>query len=366
MDASKLTGISLSWRGTIAALLGLPCAIRSIVGTVGLASCALLTSAISARAQGAATSVSVAPQMVTAGGTVLVTAKGTNPCGAVRINYGDGDAITYALTTLPTSQAHVYQKPGTYTITAEGMGNCGGTPTTTVTVSAPPTPPVSSAVIRAVEITPAPARVQDPVAVIVRGSGNCNYSVEYGDGTSEQVNARLPEDSHHTYGKSGRYVVVVQTDGAVCRKVYRGAASRRCAIATAGATSPMSSSLHQPRAVTDHHCRSRRRSLCIRHLLRRRDDGRSGRYASSKHRACVSARRAICCGGQAATAMHRKVHRDRASARRPAIVVVLAERAADFSCERCPESCHREAAGTNHRGGYGRLQLHGRLRGWQR
>jgi PKD repeat protein len=184
--------------------------IRFIIGTVGVASCVWLTSAVPARAQGAATSVSVAPQTITAGGTVSVTAKGTNPCGAVRINYGDGDAITYALTALPTSQTHVYQKPGTYTITAEGMGNCAGAPTTTVTVSAPPTPAVPSAVIQAVEITPAPARVQDPVAIIVRGSGTCSYAVEYGDGTSEQVNARLPDDSHHTYGKPGRYVVIVR------------------------------------------------------------------------------------------------------------------------------------------------------------
>lgn len=189
--------------------------IRSILGTAGLVSCALLTSAISARAQGAATSVSVAPQTIPIGGTVLVTAKGTNPCGAVRINYGDGDAITYALTTLPTSQAHVYQKPGTYTITAEGMGNCGGAPTTTVTVSPPPpAPPTAapSAVIKAVEITPAPARVQEPVAIIVRGWGTCSYEVQYGDGTSERVDARLPEDSHHTYGKPGRFVVIVRPD----------------------------------------------------------------------------------------------------------------------------------------------------------
>jgi hypothetical protein len=178
------------------------------IGLIGF--CLLLTSAASARAQGSVTSVAVAPRTIVAGGTVTVTATGTNPCGAARINYGDGDAITYALTGLPVTQTHVYQKAGNYTITAEGMGNCGGAPTTTLTVSAPPAPSPSTPTITAVEFTPTPARVQEPVAIAVRGAGTCAYEVHYGDGTAEQVNARLPEDSHHTYAKPGRYVVIVK------------------------------------------------------------------------------------------------------------------------------------------------------------
>ena len=177
--------------------------------------CLVLTSAASARAQGAVTNVTVSPRTIVVGATVSVTATGTNPCGAARINYGDGDAITYALTALPVTQTHVYQKAGSYTVTAEGMGNCGGAPTATLTVSAPPAPPPapatpSATAIEAVEITPMPARVQEPVSVIVRGTGACAYEVLYGDGTAEQVNARLPEDSHHTYAKAGRYVVIVR------------------------------------------------------------------------------------------------------------------------------------------------------------
>ena len=82
-----------------------------------------MTSAHSARAQGSATSVAISPRNIVAGGTISATVKGTNPCGAVRINYGDGDAITYAITALPVTQTHVYQTAGSYSITAEGMGN---------------------------------------------------------------------------------------------------------------------------------------------------------------------------------------------------------------------------------------------------
>jgi hypothetical protein len=176
--------------------------------------CLLLTSVAAAHAQGSATSVAVSPRTIVAGGTVSVTVTGTNPCGAVRINYGDGDAITYAITALPVTETHVYQKAGNYTITAEGMGNCGGAPTTTLAVSAPPAPPPAppapaTATIKAVEIAPTPARVQEPVAVVTRGTGRCAYDVRYGDGTAEQVDAQLPENTHHTYAKAGRYVVIV-------------------------------------------------------------------------------------------------------------------------------------------------------------
>jgi hypothetical protein len=178
-----------------------------------LIGCSLMLMCVpTAHAQGSATGVAVSPRTIVAGGTVSVSVTGTNPCGAVRINYGDGDAITYALTGLPVTQTHVYQKAGSYTITAEGMGNCGGAPTTTVEVSPPPAPPPAppaTATIKAVEIAPAPARVQEPVAVVARGSGKCAYEVRYGDGTAEQVDAPLPEDTHHTYAKAGRYVVIV-------------------------------------------------------------------------------------------------------------------------------------------------------------
>ena len=182
--------------------------------STALIGCCLLLTSVPARAQGSATSVGVSPRTIVAGGTVSVSVAGTNPCGAVRINYGDGDAITYAITGLPVTQTHVYQNAGTYTITAEGMGNCGGAPTTTLVVSRPPAPAQAppapaTATIKAVEIAPAPARVQEPVAVVARGTGTCAYEVRYGDGTAEQVDAQLPEDTHHTYAKAGRYVVIV-------------------------------------------------------------------------------------------------------------------------------------------------------------
>lgn len=167
---------------------------------------------------GTVTGISVAPQQITAGGTVTVTVTGANPCGAAHINYGDGEAVTYAITGLPYTQTHVYGKAGTYTIAGSGMGNCDGAVTTTVTVTAPPAPPPpaaqpappAAAQISAVEMAPSPARVGEPVTIAVNGSGTCAYEVHYGDGNAQEVTGRLPQQFRHTYARPQKYTVIVK------------------------------------------------------------------------------------------------------------------------------------------------------------
>ena len=164
-------------------------------------------------AAGTVTRVSVAPERLVAGGTVTVTVSGTNPCGAAHISYGDGEAVTYAITGLPYTQTHVYPKAGTYTITGSGMGNCDGTVTTTVIVTAPPSPPPAvspSPQISAVEMAPIPGRVGEPVTIAVNGSGTCTYEVQYGDGNAQEVTGQLPRQFRHTYAKPERYTVIVR------------------------------------------------------------------------------------------------------------------------------------------------------------
>jgi hypothetical protein len=171
-------------------------------------------------AAGTVTRVSVAPEKVAAGGTVTVTASGTNPCGAVHIIYGDGEAVTYAVTGLPYAQTHVYSKAGTYTITAKGMGNCDGEVRTAVTVTAPapappkpsepPQAPPSATQITAVEMAPNPGQVGEPIAIAVKGRGTCTYEVHYGDGNAQEVTGELPQLFRHTYAKPNNYTVIVK------------------------------------------------------------------------------------------------------------------------------------------------------------
>ncbi len=171
-------------------------------------------------AAGTVTRVSAAPEKVAAGGTVTVTVSGTNPCGAAHIIYGDGEAVTYAITGLPYAQGHVYSKAGTYTITGKGMGNCDGEVTTTVTVTAPapappkapepPEPPPAGTQITAVEMAPNPGRVGEPITIAVKGKGTCTYEVHYGDGNAQEVTGELPQLFRHTYAKPDNYTVIVK------------------------------------------------------------------------------------------------------------------------------------------------------------
>jgi hypothetical protein len=83
-----------------------------------------------------------APGPAIVGAPVSITVTGRNPCGAVRLNYGDGtEAITHPLTEVPATIQYTYGRPGEYEILAEGMGNCDGVVKTSVRVRPAPTPP---------------------------------------------------------------------------------------------------------------------------------------------------------------------------------------------------------------------------------
>ena len=87
--------------------------------------------------RGAIDRVTTADQTVTVGTPVSITVTGTNPCGAVRLNYGDGtEAITHPLTNVPATIQYTYQRPGNFDILAEGMGNCDGVVSTKIRVLA--------------------------------------------------------------------------------------------------------------------------------------------------------------------------------------------------------------------------------------
>jgi Ca2+-binding EF-hand superfamily protein len=67
-------------------------------------------------------------------GRMTIALSGSNPCGAVHVNYGDGNAITYPITGLPTTVSYDYSRPGTFQIRAQGMANCEGAASTAVRV----------------------------------------------------------------------------------------------------------------------------------------------------------------------------------------------------------------------------------------
>src|SRR5262245_34739479 len=166
-----------------------------------------------AASAGTVTGVQASVASVAVGAGFTVTVSGTNPCGAAFINYGDGTAITYAITGLPTTQSHKYEKPGTYAIVARGMGNCDGEATTRIHVTGeappPPPPPPPTAEITGIAFTPRPGVLRQPVTIDVAGRGTCALTVSFGDGNQQELSAALPLRVTHTYAVAQTYTVVV-------------------------------------------------------------------------------------------------------------------------------------------------------------
>jgi len=80
-------------------------------------------------------------------GTVQFVIRGTNPCGSLQVDFGDGTRVaTYPIRQFPVTIAHDYAKVGTFNADVRGAGYCDGSVATRVRVARvapePWTPPV--------------------------------------------------------------------------------------------------------------------------------------------------------------------------------------------------------------------------------
>lgn len=120
---------------------------------------ALLIVPVAAQQRGVVSGVVVPKVPAQAGVPVEITVTGSNPCGAVRIDPGDGsEPITHAITQVPTTVPYVYPKAGRFEVRAEGMGNCDGVAAVNIEVRPAPAPAAPAAPPPPV---PAPRRVRD-------------------------------------------------------------------------------------------------------------------------------------------------------------------------------------------------------------
>jgi hypothetical protein len=157
--------------------------------------------------------ISLKPDEAQAGAAVTATATGSGLCGAVHIDWGDGTAITYATSTLPVSQSHVYKYGGTFSVRAQGMGNCAGQATTRVRVNGPPPPPPppppeKGATLSGIDLSAPSIAPRNAVTITLRGEGACRANLDFGDGNSQEVSGPLPQSVRHTYAVPGKYSIV--------------------------------------------------------------------------------------------------------------------------------------------------------------
>ena len=122
-----------------------------------------LAAVVAAQGRGVVTDVSATP--TGDWGNVRFEVRGTNPCGAVFLDFGDGrEGVTYPITQLPTTIIREYHNNGVFRVTARGMGNCDGSAPSEVRVTrarpapapppqpAAPPPPAPAPVIRFAEM----------------------------------------------------------------------------------------------------------------------------------------------------------------------------------------------------------------------
>lgn len=94
--------------------------------SVAVMGAVLLSAAVGAQERrGAITEVSAKP--TGDWGNVQFVVRGTNPCGAVFLDFGDGtQGVTYPISELPATIVREYYQTGDFRVTARGMGNCDG------------------------------------------------------------------------------------------------------------------------------------------------------------------------------------------------------------------------------------------------
>jgi Ca2+-binding EF-hand superfamily protein len=94
---------------------------------------ALTTLAIAAPQQRGSVS-SVSAMTAPAGQATVFRISGNNPCGTLRVDFGDGSTRVHDIQGMPVEIRHTYSKPGTYQVRARGTGNCVGLAAMTVRV----------------------------------------------------------------------------------------------------------------------------------------------------------------------------------------------------------------------------------------
>ena len=191
---------------------------RTIAGLCSVVVVVLGSMGVATARQGTITAVTLSPATAEVGATVTATVTGTvGPCGAVHINWGEGEAITYATETLPVKQTRVYKSAGTFDVRAQGMGNCLGEAKARIVITAPPpppppppaaAPPPPAPAPRLTSITLSEPRVptRTPVGIRLEGTGACAITLDYGDGNSVEIRA-LPSSVEHAYARAGRYSI---------------------------------------------------------------------------------------------------------------------------------------------------------------
>jgi uncharacterized repeat protein (TIGR01451 family) len=170
--------------------------------------------------QGHVTTVTLSSSQVTPGTSVTITVTGVLPCGAVQLDFGDGNVVTFPLSTLPFQQNHTYPNAGTFTIIARGQGNCSGQASATLQVKVPVavTPPEQSANGTITTVVALPDLVPDLPAFPLNATTGVDLTypvsvknIGHADATNVVVRISLPREVDFKRADNSQFTSCVQT-----------------------------------------------------------------------------------------------------------------------------------------------------------
>jgi hypothetical protein len=125
------------------------------------------------------------------------------------VDFGDGNSQEVR-GMLPNTVRHVYPVAGRYSITATPVAPCTERRVAILDVGNPRPQRITG-----LEVTVPPDGPPTMRALRILGSGQCPYTVDFGDGNSDRREGTLPDVVRHNYPADGRYTVIV-TAGAPC------------------------------------------------------------------------------------------------------------------------------------------------------
>ena len=99
----------------------------------GILAAVMIMGAVPVAAQRGAVST-IAATSAEPGSAAVFTIRGSNPCGAVIVDFGDGTTVTPNVKVLPATVRHTYANPGVYQVRVRGTGTCAGTASATVQI----------------------------------------------------------------------------------------------------------------------------------------------------------------------------------------------------------------------------------------
>jgi hypothetical protein len=149
------------------------------------------------------TAVDMAPTPGRIGAPVTITVSGSGAC-AYEVQYGDGN-MQEGSGALPQQYRHTYARPDRYTVIVKPNPPCRGTFSQALQVVDPAT---QTGRIAGIVLSPTPGVAGQPMTVTVNGVSGCaGYTLDYGDGNTEQRAAALPDVVKHVFPAPGRYVI---------------------------------------------------------------------------------------------------------------------------------------------------------------